>query len=178
MSLNFPSSPAAGDTLTAEGRTFIWTGAVWILQAEDIPWASLEEALAGVSMYTFMSPTTMKALIEASEPPPPSYGPLTCRAWCRFTASTGAILAGRNIASIAPGPEGVYAFTFQTPLPSADYLIHTGFRFNDAGAFCGGIRVGVNPTVNGFSAVSAFTGGSGVVGTPRWANATSVAVFL
>lgn len=77
MSLNFPSSPAAGDTLTAEGRTFIWTGAVWILQAEDIPWASLEEALAGVSMDTFMSPTTMKALIEASEPPPPSYGPLT-----------------------------------------------------------------------------------------------------
>lgn len=178
MSLTFPNAPQTGETFTAEGRTFVWNGQVWLIKAEDIPWATLEEALAATSTDTIMAPDTMKALIEASEPPPPSYGPLTCRAWARFTANTGALVASSNIASITPGPEGFYAFAFQTPLPSANYLIHTSFRFDDLGAFCGGIRVGVDPTVNGFSVLSAFTGGSGVVGAARWGNGTNVAVFL
>jgi hypothetical protein len=177
MSLNFPAFPARGERFTDEGRTFIWNGAVWLLQPESIPWATLEEALAGVSADTIMSPATMRAAIEASEPPPPNFGPMTCKARARWTASTGAILSESNIASIAVGPEGFYAFTFRQPLPSADYIVHGSCRFSNTAAFTMGIRVGVDQTVNGFSILSAFTGGSGVVGTPRWGNSMAVAVF-
>lgn len=177
MSLNFPAFPARGERFTSDGRTFVWNGSVWILTAEAIPWATMDEALAATSNDTFMSPETMRALIEATEPPPPDFGPLTCVAWARWTASTGVPTAERNIASIVPGPEGVYAFTFRQPVARPDYIIHGACRFSNTAAFTMGIRVGVDPTVNGFTILSAFTGGSGVVGTPRWGNGMTVAVF-
>lgn len=177
MTLDFPAFPARGERFTDEGHTFVWNGSVWILLAETIPWATLDEALAATSDDTFMSPATMRALIEASEAPPPDFGPMTCKARARWTASTGAILSESNIASIVPGPEGFYAFTFRQPLPSADYIVHGSCRFSNTAAFTMGIRVGVDQTVNGFSILSAFTGGSGVVGTPRWGNSMNVAVF-
>jgi len=178
MSLNFPATPSPGETFTAEGRTFEWTGAVWILQAEMIPWATMAEALAGVSADTIMSPATMRAAIEASEPPPPDFGPMTCRAWALITGSTGAVLASRNIASVVMNPEGQYAVTFQTPLPNANYVVHGNNRFNGEKLMSIGLRIGVNPTPQGFSITSSTTGGSGVVGVPRGTGRISLGVFL
>lgn len=177
MSLNFPAAPTLNQRYTSEGRTFLWDGSLWLMEAEDIPWASLEQALAGVSADTFMSPAAMRAAIEASDPAPPNFGPLTCKARARWTASTGVLLSGENIASIVSGPEGFYAFTFINPLPNANYIVHGSCRFSDTAAFTMGYRIGVNPTVNGFSLVSAFTGGGNVVGAARWGNSMSMAVF-
>jgi hypothetical protein len=177
MSLTFPNAPVVGQTFTAEGRTFVWNGQVWLIKAEDIPWATLEEALAATSTDTIMAPDTMKALIQASEPPPPSYGPLTCRAWAVFSANAATIVASRNIASIVTSPEGQTAVVFQTPLPSADYLVHAFNRFS-SWPMAVGLRVGVTPTINGFSMTHALAGGSGVVGTARSGSTGCVAVFL
>ena len=164
MSLNFPPSPSAGDAFTAEGRTFVWNGSLWLMQAEDIPWATLEQALAGLSADTIMSPATMRAAIEATEPPPPEFGPLVCRAWGRINGATGEILAHRNIASVVMSPDGQYAVTFQTPMQNANYLVLGGTRRTDTNGACIGLRIGVEPTVNGFSYTNGVTGGSGVVG--------------
>lgn len=176
MSLNFPANPTTNERFTSEGRTFVWNGSLWLMEAEDIPWATLEQALAGTSADTFMSPATMRAAIEAIEPPVPDFGPLTCRAWARVNGGTGAITAHRNIASIVMSPEGQYAVTFQTPMPSANYLVLGGTRFNDEKLAAIGLRIGVNPTVNGFSYTNSTTGGSGVVGVPR-GTGNSFAVF-
>jgi hypothetical protein len=178
VSLNFPATPAEGQTYTAEGRTFRWVSGVWLMDAEFIPWASTDEALAATVTDKIMAPATMKSLIDASEPPPASYGPLTCRAWGLIQGSDGAILASRNLASVVMSPEGQYAVTFQTPLSNAGYLIHGNSRFNDTKMVAVAPRINVAPTVNGFSFTVSTTGGSGVVGVPRGVGRISIGVFL
>ena len=179
MSLDFPSAPVANQRYIAEGRTFLWNGSVWILEAESIPWATLDEALAGLATNKVMSPAAMKALIQASEPEPPNFGPLTCRAWARVDGLTGAILAQENVASVGLlGDEGVYTITFTTPLPNDDYIVHANAFFNTTSGFAHGLRTSLNPTTTSFELNTANTGGSGVVGVRRWASYFSVAVFL
>lgn len=60
MSINFPNAPAVGETFTSQGRTFVWTGEVWILQPQSYPWASSAEALAGTAADRVMSPAMTK----------------------------------------------------------------------------------------------------------------------
>lgn len=62
MALNFPASPAPGEIFTSEGATFIWNGTVWMAQAPAvIPWATPEEARAGLRGDVVMSPALVQA---------------------------------------------------------------------------------------------------------------------
>jgi hypothetical protein len=56
MSLNFPNSPTPGQVFTDEGRSFIWTGEVWLMQSNGIAWATPQEAVAGTRADRAMSP--------------------------------------------------------------------------------------------------------------------------
>lgn len=64
MSINFPNAPSVGERFTSEGRDFVWTGEVWILQPEFFPWASSAEALAGTAADRVMSPALTKLRVD------------------------------------------------------------------------------------------------------------------
>jgi hypothetical protein len=65
MSLNFPASPAPGQVFTAEGRSFAWNGAVWLMQPTVIPWATNAEALEGTRADRAMSPALTRLRTDA-----------------------------------------------------------------------------------------------------------------
>ena len=44
-------------------------------------------------------------------------------AWVSFTGSTGAILAGSNIASVVRNSTGAYTITFATAMPNTNYAV-------------------------------------------------------
>jgi hypothetical protein len=64
MSIVFPNNPAAGDTFTDEGRTFVWTGDVWLIRRNEIPWATPQQAIEGTRADLAMSPSTAEARIS------------------------------------------------------------------------------------------------------------------
>ena len=63
MSLNFPSSPTVGQIFTAEGVSFVWSGAVWYV-LDPFPWATPAEGLAGVETDKISTPASTKALLD------------------------------------------------------------------------------------------------------------------
>ena len=69
MALNFPTSPAPGAIFTAEGRTFVWNGTVWVMQALQLPWATAAEAAAGVAANRVLSPFVARPVAEAVPDP-------------------------------------------------------------------------------------------------------------
>lgn len=62
MALNFPASPAINQRYSAEGVTFVWDGAQWLV---TWPWATQAEALAGTRTDVAMSPLTTQQAIAA-----------------------------------------------------------------------------------------------------------------
>ncbi len=58
MSLNFPSSPVPGETYTAQGVTFVWTGTVWVMPPSGLLFATQGEAEAGEVDDRGLSPLT------------------------------------------------------------------------------------------------------------------------
>jgi hypothetical protein len=62
MALNFPNSPAINQRYSAEGVTFVWDGAQWLV---TWPWATQAEALAGTRTDVALSPLTTEQAIVA-----------------------------------------------------------------------------------------------------------------
>ena len=57
--INFPDSPVVNDTFTVDGKTWIWTGAVWDVVSEivstSVPFGNLDGG-APDSNYTGVNP--------------------------------------------------------------------------------------------------------------------------
>lgn len=64
MSIVFPDNPVQGQFFTDEGRTFVWSGEVWIILRNEIPWATPQQAIEGVRADLAMSPFTTEARIS------------------------------------------------------------------------------------------------------------------
>jgi hypothetical protein len=179
MSLNFPTSPVVGETHVDQGRVFVWTGTLWVLRAEDIPWATLPQALAGVSADTIVTPETMRAIVEDNNPGEYDLGAMTCRAWAIVNGFDGTFMGGENIASVALPAAGLIDAVFQTPLPSANYIVIGSSRQ---------IALAVGPTAFAISPLNhavdrvrvavGGTGGSGSVGQLSASGPVGFGVFL
>lgn len=61
--LNFPSSPVVGQVFTAEGVSFVWSGAVWYV-LDPFPWATAAEGLEGAVPNKISTPAATKALLD------------------------------------------------------------------------------------------------------------------
>jgi hypothetical protein len=124
MSLNFPSSPSPGDSFTAEGATFVWTGSVWVMPPSGLIIATQDEAEEGQRQDRAMTPLRGKQAIDAlatpAAPQPPHEA--LCRAYCIFL-SDGTIVHAVNVASVVVLGAGTYEVTFATPRPSANYVV-------------------------------------------------------
>ncbi len=77
---------------------------------------------------SLVSPDKVKAAIVANVPTS------TLKAWGSFTATTGAILASDNVASINRTAQGSYVVTFTTGMGSSHYAVTTGFETSNADA--------------------------------------------
>jgi hypothetical protein len=180
MGLNFPNTPATGERFTAEGRTFVWNGSVWLMEAENIPWASLEEALAAVATDRFMSPAAMAALIDRRDNDGVDFGALQVIAWGLFNGSTGALIAGRNFEPAVLVGTGSYRFIFTTPPPDDNYLVHCSSPFNTSGAAplaCGFNSAQPLPVAGQFDITTGGTGGSNSTSAVFRGPQIQVAVF-
>ena len=125
MSLVFPPSPGPGDTYTAEGTTFIWTGTVWVVAPAGLIFATQAEAEAGERWDRAMSPLRgAEAIAEFDVPPEAAAPPLmVCRAICNFNGVTEAIISQKNIASVVRNATGIFTLTFTDPLEDSEYTI-------------------------------------------------------
>lgn len=125
MSLNFPPSPAPGDTFTSQGVTFVWTGTVWVIPPAGLRFATEAEARAGVREDLGMSPLRGAQAIDEFDVPPGVVAPpaAICIATCIFNGQSGAIIEAKNIVSVAGANTGRYTLTFGTPLPDIDYMV-------------------------------------------------------
>lgn len=76
MALNFPSSPVVGQEYTAQGVTFVWSGALWaVLGPANFAYATQAEAEAGVRQDRAMSPLqTNQAIAARNFQPSELYG--------------------------------------------------------------------------------------------------------
>ena len=159
MSINFPSAPAAGDRFTSEGRTFRWNGAVWLLEAAAIPWASLADMDAATAADKIVTPAGFKH-IAGSEI---DAGGLYLRAWARFDGNSGAIQASFNVAGITLQGTASYRVDFTTPMPDADYLIHSKTFVSETSPLTAGINVVDAQTANSVFLTTGQTGGQNSV---------------
>jgi hypothetical protein len=125
MSLNFPPSPSPGDTFTAQGVTFVWTGSVWVVPPGGLIFASQPEAQAGERLDRAMTPLRGAQAIAAIDMPPPPVTPpeAVCIAICAFNGVSGQVFFEKNIASIAGAGTGRYTLTFRNPPPDDSYLV-------------------------------------------------------
>jgi hypothetical protein len=76
MALNFPNNPTVGQEYTAQGVTFVWTGALWeVLGPTNFAYATQAEATAGTQQDRAMSPLrTEQAIAARNFQPSEGYG--------------------------------------------------------------------------------------------------------
>lgn len=146
MAINFPSSPASGDTFTSEGRTFRWNGAVWVMDANDFPWATVAEALAGVRADRVMSPGLTAARIAAIGANPSTAHPFS---------GTPTNLAGSRSQGVA------YQNTFDRPMVLAvcatiQLAILTGATAGALARFCRNTNSGAGRRIFNFALIPPF----------------------
>lgn len=144
MALNFPSNPTVGQVFQAEGASFVWTGTLWaVLNPATFPWATKDEAIAGVRGDAVMSPFTTKAAIDAKTAqitdqllkarrkrlitpavdPAAAGGEAVCFAWAIFVGSPVSIQSQRGVSGIARTGAGSYTFTFAETQPNNLYFM-------------------------------------------------------
>lgn len=71
MALNFPSNPSLGQVYDAEGLTFIWNGAVWIVVSPSGYVNSNVSGIAGASIIANIV-TLSQAAYDAIATPDPA----------------------------------------------------------------------------------------------------------
>lgn len=154
----------------------MWNGTIWLMEQEDIPWASLEDVLAGISTTKFMSPAAMKAAIRKFVTP--DYGMLRCVAWAIFNNTTGVISAQRNVSSITQSPASNSQLNFTNPLANADYLVHLSSIANSSLPQAASIHPTIDPTRFACIVTTGGTGGTNSVSLEARGPLTHFAAFF
>ena len=125
MSLNFPATPAPGDTFTSEGVTFVWTGTVWVIPPAGLRFATEAEAREGAISNRGMTPLRgAQAIDEFDVPPGAAAGPpaAICIATCIFNGQGPTIIEAKNIISVGGG-SGRYTLTFEDAPVDDSYMV-------------------------------------------------------
>jgi hypothetical protein len=171
MALNFPSTPVTGQVFQAEGTTFVWNGALWVVLApSNAQFATKAEAEAGTRNDRLLSPLRAKEAIDAlSAPPLPiDLGVAICRAWVRLNGETNTILSEFNVASLGNEGGGVHRVFFRTPLPDANYIVIGNARgVTNHPSLLAGISATVPNTVDSCRVNTGTSGGTGHTGFNR-----------
>jgi hypothetical protein len=131
VAINFPTAPATGQVYQAEGATFVWNGALWLVLApSNAQFATKAEAEAGTRNDRLLSPLRAKEAIAALAPvqPPLNLGVAICRAWLRFDGVGNNIIDSYNVASAANEGTGFFRVYFGTPMLDGNYLVLANAR--------------------------------------------------
>jgi hypothetical protein len=168
MALNFPSSPVLGEVFQAEGATFVWNGALWVvLGPTSATFATKAEAIAGLRGDVMLSPLRAHDMLEeftTPAPPLPNPPAAFCRAWSQYNGETLAVIRSFNIRSIVRDGARM-RHTFETPMPDANYLVLGSCRgVTNHPVLQVNISASVPNTPETCDIVTGTTGGSGRTG--------------
>jgi hypothetical protein len=159
MAINFPSSPAAGDTYTYSGRSYRYSSqGAW----DRIGTAAVgSDTDAGVfESATQAEMETATAVDKAVTPGRMQYHPGVSKAWVLFVGTgTPAITVSHNVTSLTDNGTGDHTVNFTTAFSTANFAALPNLRWVNT-AFAAASRIG---PIDHARTTSSYQGRSGFI---------------